>query len=153
MTDRESGYSVLTPGEQAWRESNIMKIPNTNLTDLLGGLAPMAGRLWRLPPFSANTWHRHVDQWELYFVLEGTGRMRVGSDTLTVPRYGCVLVGPLALRQVFNDTTEDMLWLIVGAPRDGASGRTTTPSDIYPEDPRSLPPELADHVWPPGGRS
>ena len=94
----ESGYSVLSPRELTWRESNIMKIPNTNLLDQLGGTAPMGGRLWRLAPFSANTWHRHVDQWELYFVLEGTGRMRVGSDTLTVPCHGCVLVAPDKLR-------------------------------------------------------
>jgi hypothetical protein len=34
----------------------------------------------------------HAD--EFYFVLEGTGRMRVGDETLTVPKYGGVLVGP-----------------------------------------------------------
>jgi len=37
-------------------------------------------------------------------VLEGTGRLRVGDETLTVPRYGGVLVCPDQLRQVFNDT-------------------------------------------------
>ena len=37
-------------------------------------------------------------------MLEGTGRLRVGDETLTVPRYGGVLVCPDQLRQVFNDT-------------------------------------------------
>jgi len=31
---------------------------------------------------------------EFYFVLKGAGRLRVGDKTLTVPRYGGVLVGP-----------------------------------------------------------
>ena len=148
MSEAERGYSVLSPRDQAWRESNMMKIPNANLLLQLGGEAPMGGRLWRLPPFSANTWHRHVDQWELYFVLEGTGRMRVGKDTLTGPRHGCVLVRPDRLRQVFNDTAEEVLWLVVGAPRDGVSA--VDASQFYPEDPKSLPAELAGRAWPPG---
>jgi mannose-6-phosphate isomerase-like protein (cupin superfamily) len=40
---------------------------------------------------------------ELYFVLEGTGRIRVGGEALTIPRHGALLVGPSSLRQVFND--------------------------------------------------
>jgi len=49
--------------------------------------------LWRLPPKSANTLHRHVITEEFYFVLEGVGRPRVGEDTLTVPRYGEFEIG------------------------------------------------------------
>ena len=145
MSERKSGYSILTPKDLAWRESNMMKIPNADLLTQLGGAPALTGRLWRMPPYSANTWHKHVDQWELYFVLEGTGRMRVGKETLTVPRHGAVLVVPAQLRQVFNDGPEDTLWLIVGAPRD----RSTDKSDFYPEDPTSLPWELSARVWPP----
>ncbi len=149
MNEPERGYSVLVWRDQLWRPSSMMKIPTTNLLDQLGGSAYLGGRLWRLPPYSANTWHRHLDQWELYVVLEGTGRMRVGNDSLTIPRHGCVLVGPDRLRQVFNDTAEEVLWLIVGAPRDGVSGRSAEAADFYPENPRTLPPELAGRVWPP----
>lgn len=145
MSGSERGYSILLPADQKWRVSNIMKIPNSNLLEQLDGNAPLGGRMWRLPPYSANTWHRHVDQWELYVVLEGTGRMRVGEEILTVPRHGAVLVEPKRLRQVFNDGPEEVLWLIVGAPREVA-----TPSDVYPEDPKGLPPELSGRVWPPG---
>jgi quercetin dioxygenase-like cupin family protein len=49
------------------------------------GSENLGARLWRLPPKSANTLHRHIPAEELYFVLEGTGRLRVGDETLTVP--------------------------------------------------------------------
>ena len=149
MALHDDGFSYLLPDAQHWRDSNIMRIPNANLVQDLGGGDRLGGRLWRLPPFSANTWHKHVDSWELYFLLDGLGRMRVGEKTVTVPKYGCVLVAPQMLRQVFNDTPEDALWLIVAAPQEGQSGSAMDTSRIYPEDPKSLPAELAGRVWPP----
>jgi uncharacterized cupin superfamily protein len=106
-----------------------------------------------LPPKSANTLHRHVRAEEFYFVLEGIGRMRVGDETLTVPKYGGVLVAPEKLRQVFNDTDVEVLWLIVGAPEEleflpGAKEKPAM-SLIYPVDPKQLPEELAGVNWPP----
>jgi hypothetical protein len=41
-----------------------------------------------LPPKSANTVHKHIRAEEFYFVLEGVGRIRIGDETLTVPKYG-----------------------------------------------------------------
>jgi mannose-6-phosphate isomerase-like protein (cupin superfamily) len=149
MSLEDDGFAILPPDAQSWRKSNIMKIPNANLLQDLGGDKRFGGRLWRLPAYSANTWHRHVDSWELYFLLEGVGRMRVGEKTLTVPRYGCILVAPRKLRQIFNDTAEEALWLIIAAPQEEQAGRKIELKDIYPEDPKSLPRELAGRVWPP----
>jgi len=148
MSIHDDGFSVLLPDAQHWRDSNIMKIPNANLLDDLGGSDRLGGRLWRLPPYSANTWHKHVVSWEFYFLLEGLGRIRVGGTTVTVPRYGCVLVSPRLLRQVFNDTPDEALWLIVAAPQEGPSGTKMDTSQFYPQDPKSLPPELAGRIWP-----
>ena len=113
----------------------------------------MGARLWRMPPKSANTLHKHIRAEEFYFVLEGTGRLRVGEETLTVPKFGGVMVGPDQLRQVFNDTDEEVLWLIFGAPEEleflhGSKSQMDL-SLIYPVDPQQLPPELAGVVWPP----
>src|SRR6187397_967003 len=110
-------YFLIKPDDLHWRPSNLMQIPNADYlertkSEILGV------RLWRLPPKSANTLHKHPRAEEFYFVLEGTGRMRVGEDTLTVPKHGGVLVGPSQLRQVFNDTDQEVLWLIVGAPEE-----------------------------------
>ena len=86
---------------------------------------------------------------------EGTGRLRVGDETLTVPRYGGVLVGPDQLRQVFNDTDAEVLWLIIGAPEEleFLPSAKTKPdlSLIYPVDPKQLPRELVGAEWPPKG--
>ena len=73
------------------------------------------------------------------------GRLRVGDETLTVPKHGGVLVGPDQLRQVFNDTETDVLWLIVGAPEEPESlpGANTDMSLFDPVDPKQLPKELA----------
>jgi uncharacterized cupin superfamily protein len=96
--------------------------------------------------------HKHIRAEEFYFVLEGTGRMRVGEETLTVPKYGGVLVGPEQLRQVFNDTDAEVLWLIIGGPEEleFLPGSNVKPDMalIYPTDPKELPKELAGVNWP-----
>lgn len=146
------GYHLIKPEDLHWRPSNLMKIPNADYLERTGS-ENLAARLWRLPPRSANTLHKHIRQEEFYFVLEGTGRMRVGDVTLTVPRHGAVLVGPEQLRQVFNDTDAEVLWLILGAPEELEllPGATTKPdlSLIYPTDPTQLPKELSGVPWPP----
>jgi mannose-6-phosphate isomerase-like protein (cupin superfamily) len=131
-----------------------MKILNADYLERTGS-DNLGARLWRLPPNSANTLHKHIRTEEFYFVLEGVGRMRVGDETLTVPKYGGVLVGPDQLRQVFNDTEADVLWLIVAGPEEteflsGAKSKLDM-SRIYPVDPQQLPKELAGVEWPPKG--
>ena len=76
--------------------------------------------------------------------------IRVGDQTLTVPKHGGVLVGPKELRQVFNDTDTEVLWLIVGAPeQEMPPGEKLDMKLVYPEDPKQLPKELAGVTWPP----
>src|SRR4051794_18199183 len=139
------GYFLIQPEDLHWRPSNLMKIPNADFLERTGS-ENVGARLWRLPPKSANTLHKHIRAEEFYFVLEGVGRIRVGEQTLTVAKHGGVFVGPDQLRQVFNDTEEEVLWLIVGAPEEleFLPGATSKPdmSLIYPVDPKQLPKEL-----------
>lgn len=146
------GYHLIKPVDLFWRPSNLMKIPNADYLERTASEI-LGARLWRLPPGSANTLHKHIRAEEFYFVLEGTGRVRVGDKTLTVPRYGGLLVGPEELRQVFNDTETEVLWLIIGAPEEleflhGSKSKMDL-SLIYPTDPTQLPTELAGTIWPP----
>ena len=68
------GYYLIKPEDLHWRPSNLMKIPNADYLERTGS-ENIGARLWRLPPKSANTLHRHIRSEEFYFVLEGTGRM------------------------------------------------------------------------------
>jgi mannose-6-phosphate isomerase-like protein (cupin superfamily) len=143
------GYFLITPDDLHWRPSNLMQIPNADFLERTGSEI-MGARLWRLPPKSANTLHRHPLMEEFYFVVQGTGRIRVGDETLTVPQHGGVLVGPQHLRQVFNDTDTEVLWLIIGAPeKETETGGYPDMKVIYPVDPTQLPRELDGTTWPP----
>src|SRR5689334_8998252 len=144
------GSFLIRPEDLHWRLSNMMKIPNADFLERTQS-ENLGARLWRMPPNSANTLHKHIRAEEFYFVLEGVGRMRVGQETLTVPKHGGVLVGPGALRQVFNDTDSEVLWLIVGAPEEElATGEELDQKLVYPVDPKQLPKELGGITWPPG---
>jgi len=141
------GYRVLHADDAFWRPSNAMGVLNSDLGGQLGAEA-LGARLWRLAPGEASTKHRHGTQTELYVVLEGTGRMRIADEKpLTLAPLSTVLVEPSTVRQVFNDTDADTLWLVVGAPRESVSSTLEmTPeqlAELYPDGVRALPPELA----------
>jgi uncharacterized cupin superfamily protein len=143
MADDPS-YQVLRAGESFWRESNQMKVLNTDLAAQLGASA-LGARLWRLRPGEASTRHRHGVQEELYVLLEGRGRIRVGEDLLTLDRLDSLLVDPPLVRQVFNDTDDEALWLVIGAPPELANTLEMTAErmrEVYPDGPQALPPEL-----------
>ena len=139
---------VLHAADAHWRPSNQMGVLNTDLGKQLQA-APLAARFWRLAPGQASTRHRHTTQTELYVVVEGTGRMRIGAadaQALTLAPQSCVLVEPDTVRQVFNDTEADALWLVVGTPPELANTLAMTAeqlAQLYPDGPRALPPELA----------
>jgi uncharacterized cupin superfamily protein len=139
------GYRLLTGDSAFWRRSNQMGVLNTDLGKQLE-TTTLGARLWRLEPGQASTKHRHAVQEELYMLLEGTGRIRIDdSEPLTLKPLDALVVEPRSLRQVFNDTAEDALWLMVGAPPELANTLEMSPEqlrDLYPDGPKALPPEL-----------
>jgi len=138
-------YRVLPAADAFWRPSNQMGVLNTDLAKQLEATA-LGARLWRLKPGQASTRHRHRSQHELYVVLEGTGRIRVAGELLTLEPLSSLYVEPDTIRQVFNDTDADALWLVAGAPPEAANTLEMTPEQLarlYPDGPRALPPELS----------
>jgi uncharacterized cupin superfamily protein len=138
------GYSVLPAEDAFWRPSNMMGVLNTDLGKQLV-TTKLGARLWRLRPGQSSTRHRHYGEEELYVVLEGTGRMRVEDELLTLSPLSAVRVAPDRVRQVFNDTDADALWLVVGAPPELANTLEMTEAQLahmYPDGPKALPPEL-----------
>jgi len=137
--------SVLPAADARWRPSNQMRVLNCDLAKQLEA-EHLGARMWLLRPGQASTKHRHAEQTELYVVLAGTGRMRIGDDVHSLEPHSSALVEPEAVRQLFNDTAEDALWLVVGAPPEPASTLDMTPEQLallYPDGPQALPPELA----------
>ncbi len=121
-----------------------MKVLNTDLGKQLKASA-LGARLWRLEPGQASTKHRHLAQEELYVLLEGEGRMRIGEEALTLAPLDALLLGPDTLRQLFNDTDADQLWLVVGAPPELANTLEMSEErqrQLYPDGMKALPPEL-----------
>jgi quercetin dioxygenase-like cupin family protein len=145
-------YRILRSEDAFWRASNQMGVQNTDLGKQLEA-GTLGARLWRLAPGQASTRHRHPKTTELYVLLEGTGRIRVDGDLHTLTPLSAVLVDPETVRQVFNDTDADQLWLMVGAPRESVTSTLEMSAEtltfMYPDGPKALPPELEDA----GGRA
>jgi len=140
------GFRVLAAAEAYWRPSNQMGVLHTDLAKQLGA-RQLGARLWRLRPGQASTKHRHRSQEELYVLLEGTGRVRVGDELLTLEPLSAVAIEPGTVRQLFNDTDADQLWVVVGAPPEFANTLEISEEDLawmYPDGPKALPPELDD---------
>ncbi|MGH2965506.1 MAG: cupin domain-containing protein [Solirubrobacterales bacterium] len=138
------GFRVLAADDAHWRPSNQMGVLNTDLGKQLQAQR-LGARLWRLRPGQASTRHRHRTQEELYLLLEGTGRLRVDDELLTLDPMSAVAIESGTIRQLFNDTDEDQLWLVVGAPPEVANTLRMSDDDLawlYPDGPKALPPEL-----------
>ena len=121
-----------------------MGVMNTDLAKQLNA-ATLGARLWRLEPGQDSTRHRHMRQDEMYVLLEGRGRVRVGGELLTLEPLSVLYVEADTVRQVFNDTEADALWMVVGAPPEATNTLEMRPerlSPLYPDGPQALPPEL-----------
>jgi quercetin dioxygenase-like cupin family protein len=135
---------MLAAKDAFWRPSNQMGVLNTDLAKQLEANT-LGARLWRLHPGQASTRHRHRTTTELYVLLEGTGRIRVGQGLHTLDPLSSLFVEPSEVRQLFNDTDADQLWLVVGAPPEPANTLEMTDEELawlYPDGPKALPPEL-----------
>jgi uncharacterized cupin superfamily protein len=138
-------HRLLRAADAFWRRSNQMQTPNTDLGGQLGA-SRIGARMWRLEPGKASTNHRHFAQEELYVLLEGKGRVRVDGEVMTLEPLDTLLVEPDSHRQLFNDTDDDQLWLVVGAPREEITSTLEMTEEqlahMYPKGPKALPPEL-----------
>jgi len=144
-------FRVFNPADYDWRVTNPLGVVNVDLARQLGS-HDLALRVWRLSPGQAvprhRHRHRHRHQTELYLLLSGSGRIRVDGTLLRLEPMSAVLVEPASLRQVFNDTDAESLWLIAGALLESfpinAQGYETELGHLYPDGVEALPPELND---------
>ncbi|MEM7445489.1 MAG: cupin domain-containing protein [Pseudomonadota bacterium] len=96
----------------------------------------------RVPPGKAAfPHHHHRANEEHFFVLGGTGILRLGSETYSVRPHDYIVIppgGPELAHQLINTGTEDLSYLaistmelpeVVGYPDSGKTGVRTTYSD------------------------
>src|SRR3954464_207218 len=135
-------YRALRADDAFWRRSNQMQTPNTDLGGQLEASA-LGARMGRLEPGKASTKHRHFTQEELYVLLEGEGRVRIGGEVLTLNPLDAQRVEPDTAGRPLNDTEADQLWLVVGAPREEITSTLEMSEEqlrhMYPEGPKALP--------------
>jgi len=121
MSDPEltDDYEMYVPD---WDDSMAFEIEfedgvNIDLIEELG-MEEMRPRLWRIEPGEKLSYHYHEEQEELFYVVKGVGQMLIGEDReyVEVPEGGFIKPGVRTPRSLRNDTDEDVIWLIVGAP-------------------------------------
>jgi uncharacterized cupin superfamily protein len=135
-----AGYSIVRSADAFWAEAGPMKLMSADVGDQLGA-GSVGMRLWRLQPRQAGARYARSSEEEIYVLLSGEGKVRVDDEVITVGSpLDAVLVSPGTARQVFNDTTGDVLWLVIGSSARDA--------DVtFPDDPRRLPPELGGGLF------
>jgi quercetin dioxygenase-like cupin family protein len=115
-------YSIIRVDSVEPTPSRKSGTPTVSLTDELS-CERLHARVWYLSPGDAMSHHRHHEQEELYYVLDGPARFRIDDKVHDVDTGTAIRVHPDTPRQVLNDTEGDHVWLIIGAPPADDDGR------------------------------
>ena len=117
-------YSEVVIAEAERKPSTVSGTLHVDLVSELG-CEEMRPKVWFLSPGDEMSFHRQTDQEEFYYVLDGPGRMKIGADgdIRDVPEGTALRVPPETPRQILNDTDDEHVWLVVGAPPSEDDGR------------------------------
>src|SRR5437764_10994904 len=98
-----------TPGEEPRRAADLTSAVS---------LSQSRARLWRYPPHSTGRRHRDHAQEEVFVVLQGTLTMLLGDDPERVDLGpgGVVAVEPMTALQMRNETDNEVVVFVYGAP-------------------------------------
>jgi mannose-6-phosphate isomerase-like protein (cupin superfamily) len=80
-------------------------------------------RIWHYPPWSRGKRHRDHAQEEVFVVISGTMTMLLGDPPERVEGLGpqsVVAVEPMTALQIRNDTDEELVVFVYGAPPEQA---------------------------------
>lgn len=70
----------------------------------------------RLPPQTSTTPHHHRATEEIYYILEGSGRMRIGDEQCDVQPGDAIAIPPGAIHQIVNTGATTLKFLCCCAP-------------------------------------
>ena len=110
------GYTVFRPDELEFTDRGDGS--GRTLAALSDRLTETRARFWRYPPGARGRRHAEHVQEELFVVLDGTAAMLLGDppERVELPHGSACAVRPGTPLQVRNESEEDVLLLIVGAP-------------------------------------
>src|SRR4051812_21290369 len=122
------GYRVVTGAEHAYEERPYREDEPPRLAadvTTAVGLQQSRARLWRYPPRTRGRRHLERGQEEVFVVVEGTLTMLVGDppERLELPPESVVAVDPGTPLQVRNDSDQEAVVFIYGAPPETGSGQ------------------------------
>ena len=120
------GYAVLRPEDQrfeapSWRPEEpvrrIVELP------LHANMVHSRAHLWKYPAGAQGRKHKPVVQEEIFFVHEGTFTMLLGEEErrFELPPRSMVVVEPGTPLKLMNESSEDGLIFVYGAPADRAA--------------------------------
>jgi mannose-6-phosphate isomerase-like protein (cupin superfamily) len=115
------GYHVARAGEVEFVERDDGR-SFASITDA-AELKKSRGRVWRYPPRARGRRHRDHAQEEVFVVISGTLTMLLGDPPERFDGLGpesVVAVEPMTALQIRNETDEELVLFIYGAPPDQA---------------------------------
>lgn len=117
MTEEDAEYEAVVVDDAEREPSAVSGTMHVDLVSELG-CVEMRPKMWYLSPGDEMGFHRQDVQEELYYVVRGPGRLRVGDEVRDVEEGTAIRVPPETPRQILNDTEDehDHVWLVVGAP-------------------------------------
>ena len=118
-------YDVVHAADLDWEErpAHEGQEPrhNAGLTEA-AQLAQSRARMWRYPPHTRGRRHADHAQEEVFVVLAGTLTMLLGDppERVDVGPHSVVAVEPMTPLQVRNETDDELVLYIYGAPPEQA---------------------------------
>jgi mannose-6-phosphate isomerase-like protein (cupin superfamily) len=118
------GYHVVKAGEHVFEErpnpEGRESQPRRHAADVTtaAALKESRARLWRYPPGTHGRRHADEVQEEVFVVVEGTLTMLLGEppERFELPPQSVVAVEPKTPLQLRNDTDDEVVVFIYGAP-------------------------------------
>jgi mannose-6-phosphate isomerase-like protein (cupin superfamily) len=114
------GYHVAEAETMEWVDRPLEGQANrqAGLVTEAAQLKQSRARLWRYPPHTRGRRHADHAQEEVFVVMSGTLTMLLGDppERVDVGPQGVVAVEPLTPLQIRNESDEELLLFIYGAP-------------------------------------
>jgi mannose-6-phosphate isomerase-like protein (cupin superfamily) len=119
------GYHVVRGDELDYEERAYVEGQQPRLAADLTTAAQLArsrARIWRYPPHARGRRHADRAQEEVFVVLSGTLTMLLGDppERFDLPPRSVVAVEPMTPLQARNETDEELVLYIYGAPPEQA---------------------------------